>query len=139
LTYQSFDVERMWWRLFYIRAYVVKVIPHTSVCGEGYSTYERMWWRLFYIRAYVLKVILHTSVCGEGYSTYERMWWRLFYIRAYVVKVILHTSVCGEGYSTYASCPLNLNLQLTWFIRYIYYSNLQFLNMKTNLVLLQQT
>jgi hypothetical protein len=101
LIYGYSTYERMWWRLFYIRAYVVKVILHTSVCGEGYSTYERMWWRLFYIRAYVLKVILHTSVCGEGYSTYERMWWRLFYIRAYVVKVILHTSVCGEGYSTY--------------------------------------
>jgi hypothetical protein len=93
------------------------------------------------------------SVPEEGYS--ERTLWRLFW--AYLRKVIL--SVPEEGYSTNASCALYLNIcfyyyhsvdtsaggllvrpqgiirpvvgvpVLKWFIRYIYYWNLQLLNM----------
>jgi hypothetical protein len=77
LVLQSFDFERIWWRLFW--AYLMKVI--LSVSDEGYS--ERIWWRLYW--AYLMKVIL--SVSDEGYS--ERIWWRLFW--AYLMKVIPET------------------------------------------------
>ena len=93
LAFQSFDIERTWWRLFW--AYLMKVIQA-----------ERTWWRLFRLSvpdegysawAYLMKVIL--SVADEGYWAYlmkviqaDRTWWRLFQKRVVCTKCDIYAS-----------------------------------------------
>jgi hypothetical protein len=105
------DEGYTWWRLLYL----MKVI----IPDEGYHT----WWRLLYL--------MNVIIPDEGYHT----WWRLSPKRVVRTEFDIHfyyyycvdTSADGlldpEGI---IHSVVNA-LELTWFIRYIYYWSLQFL------------
>ena len=56
LVFQYFDIERTWWRLFWV--YPMKVI--LSVPDEGYS--ECTWWRLFQNRVVRTKFDIYVFI-----------------------------------------------------------------------------
>ena len=74
-----FGFEHAWWRLFWLWAYLVKVILALSI-PEGYFGFEHTWWRLFWLWACLMKVMLALSIPGEGYFGFEHTWWRLFWL-----------------------------------------------------------